>query len=670
MDEETSIFIKKYKQILKFKSQATKNNKKIQRYNINSHNSNININPNININNSENQKSLNILPNINTNNVLKSASSQGHIKENIGKSNKDININSLNRNNKSKKKYDLSKILNKLKNNSKEYKQFISQQSDISPKVNIKIINDTLYKRLLKKTEKDDKYILNSSADDTKINISNDDKNKHNIKLPFLINVKSKYKDNNEDSNKKLILNKSLILPESIKIYKKPKSSSKSYGLEKMFRKKGKIRKNYYLILPGNNSKLVEKCLLTRPNWEKISDSNNLSSCNLIWTELSHEINFSLHSETSLSQVINHFECHSEVSNKKNLFINLLRYCEYNRLNLFSFYPLTIIINFKQEYYKEQVEGFKQIYCDLPDLIEDKNKDTELKKNYNDYFRVNLVKRVGSTQKIVIPKSNYIGKNLWILKRINLNRGREIKVLSDIGSILNELDTGKKEKKYNYLIIQKYIEAPFLYNRRKFDIRIWVLFTFLSDNYKFEVYVFKEGHLKACSETFDLYSDDLYVHLTNYSVQKYNKNFSKIEIGNEISFQTFQNELDKRGDGKNFKKDVFPKIMKIIAYSANASKNKINILSRKNCFEIFGYDFILDINFEPFLLEINTNPGLEESSPLIEMLVPRMIDDAFRLTVDKIFEREDEDRKISKFKVDGYTDEENMWQYVNLNVVS
>ena len=668
MDEETSIFIKKYKQILKFKSEATKKNQKNKRYNFNTNNSNIISNQNNNLENFENKKSFNILPKINISTIRNSTTSQNKIKEveNIQKNGKEKN--SLNINNKNKEKFDLYKEANKLKNNSKEYKKFISKQSDIAPKVNIKLINNTLYQRLLKKSEKSDKNQLNNSLDDTKINTSNDDKNKPSIKLPFLSNIKSRYNNYNEDKNKKMPLNKSLIIPENqnIHIYKKSKSSHKSYGLEKLFKKKK--RKNYYLILPGNNSKLVEKCLLTRPNWEKISDSNNLCSCNLIWTELSHDINFSLHSETSLSQIINHFECHSEISNKKNLFINLLRYCEYNNINLFSFYPLTIIFNFKQEFYSEQVEGFKQLYYELPDLIEDKNKENDNKKNYNNYFRVNLVKRVGSSQKIVIPKSNFKGKNLWIIKRINLNRGREIKVLSDIGSILNELEAGKKEKKYNYLIIQKYIESPFLYDRRKFDIRIWVLFSFLSDNYKFEVYVFKEGHLKACSEIFDLYSDDLYVHLTNYSVQKYNKNFSKVEIGNEISFETFQKELDKRGDGKNFKKDVFPKIMKIIAYTANASKNKINILIRKNCFEIFGYDFILDSNFEPFLLEVNTNPGLEESSPLIQMLVPRMIDDAFRLTVDKIFEREDEDKNKSKFKVDGYTDEENMWQFVNLNI--
>ena len=93
---------------------------------------------------------------------------------------------------------------------------------------------------------------------------------------------------------------------------------------------------------------------------------------------------------------------------------------------------------------------------------------------------------------------------------------------------------------------------------------------------------------------------------------------------------------------------------------------------RKNCFEIYGYDFILDTNYQPFLLEINTNPGLEESSPLIKMLVPRMIDDAFRLTIDKVFDNVKNnngnsdmlDKNKSKFSVEGYTDEENMWQKI------
>ena len=109
--------------------------------------------------------------------------------------------------------------------------------------------------------------------------------------------------------------------------------------------------------------------------------------------------------------------------------------------------------------------------------------------------------------------------------------------------------------------------------------------------------------------------------------------------------------------------------MKIIAVTANSVKDKINLANRANCFEIFGYDFILDIDYKPFLLEINTNPGYEESSPLIKMLVPRMIDDAMRLTIDKefdpIYKSEDNaaenNPKKSKYEVDGYSSEENMW---------
>ena len=288
-------------------------------------------------------------------------------------------------------------------------------------------------------------------------------------------------------------------------------------------------------------------------------------------------------------------------------------------------------------------------------------------KNYRNYFHVQQFLKLGYAQKLIIPKSHYGGKNLWLIKRINLNRGREIKILNDLDSIILEINLIKTEPKIKYILIQKYIEKPLLYCDRKFDIRIWVLFTYIIKTNKFNAYVFKEGHLKASSEIFDINSLDLFIHLTNYSVQKYNKNFSKIEIGNEISFDTFQKELDKKNDGKiNFRKDILEKIVKIIGITANIAKNKINEFNRKNCFEIFGYDFILDENYNPFLLEINTNPGYEESSPLIKMLVPRMIDDAFRLTIDKVFERNDKNKKISQFPVDNYTNEENMWQKIKI----
>jgi hypothetical protein len=239
-------------------------------------------------------------------------------------------------------------------------------------------------------------------------------------------------------------------------------------------------------------------------------------------------------------------------------------------------------------------------------------------------------------------------------------------------------DTLFTENNYrsNICVIQKYIEKPLLYFGRKFDIRIWVLLT-----QNMSVYMFQEGHLKCCSINYDLSSNNTFCHLTNYSFQKYNSNFGKYEFGNEVSFSDFQKNIDINYDKNiNFKNDVLPKIKEIIKFTFESVKNKINPMDRKYCFEIFGFDFMLDCNFQPFLIEVNSNPGLEESSPLIKMLIPRMLDDALRLTLDKEFETiydfNFEGNKYfnksttyhSPFHVEGYSDEDNMFKLIcNLN---
>jgi hypothetical protein len=113
--------------------------------------------------------------------------------------------------------------------------------------------------------------------------------------------------------------------------------------------------------------------------------------------------------------------------------------------------------------------------------------------------------------------------------------------------------------------------------------------------------------------------------------------------------------------GIKFKKDILPKIYNIIKITFRAVQRKIVFFGAKKCFEIFGYDFLIDEDFNPFLIEINTNPGLEESSPLIKMLVHRMVDDALKLTIDEEYNRDDEYRNKSPFEVEGYSNKINMW---------
>ena len=40
---------------------------------------------------------------------------------------------------------------------------------------------------------------------------------------------------------------------------------------------------------------------------------------------------------------------------------------------------------------------------------------------------------------------------------------------------------------------------------------------------------------------------------------------------------------------------------------------------------------------QPWLIEVNTNPCLEESSRLLAEYMPRMLDDALELTLDTVF---------------------------------
>lgn len=70
---------------------------------------------------------------------------------------------------------------------------------------------------------------------------------------------------------------------------------------------------------------------------------------------------------------------------------------------------------------------------------------------------------------------------------------------------------------------------------------------------------------------------------------------------------------------------------------------------------------MVDQEGHPWLIEVNTNPCLEESSPILSELLPRMIDDCFALTIDQIYEQQ---RKKSCFSVGHEDDGDNLWDFV------
>ena len=55
---------------------------------------------------------------------------------------------------------------------------------------------------------------------------------------------------------------------------------------------------------------------------------------------------------------------------------------------------------------------------------------------------------------------------------------------------------------------------------------------------------------------------------------------------------------------------------------------------------------MLDEDFKVYLIEVNTNPCLEESSQMLRQYLPRMIEDMLKITIDQTFPRVTKKKRI------------------------
>ena len=89
------------------------------------------------------------------------------------------------------------------------------------------------------------------------------------------------------------------------------------------------------------------------------------------------------------------------------------------------------------------------------------------------------------------------GEGMWIVKPAMLNRGRGIQVFSSPKEVEGFLSRGRRPNAC--YCVQKYIERPLLLDRRKFDIRQFVLLT--SDH---KLYMYKDSYVRTSSVRCDL----------------------------------------------------------------------------------------------------------------------------------------------------------------------
>lgn len=247
------------------------------------------------------------------------------------------------------------------------------------------------------------------------------------------------------------------------------------------------------------------------------------------------------------------------------------------------------------------------------DLIVSKNNLWKLLENK--YGRNNSKKLMPETwilsnkDQIELFKTNYSKKDMYIMKK-NLQRKEGLLLTNNLEEIINNND-----KKFR--IVQKYMKNTYLINKRKVNLRIYLLIIY--KNKKLTTYYYKNG---KCIYTNKDYANsyDLEENITslNLDMDIYKKNpFDLFELMNymgkkkySILIQNIKNNLKKLHN-----------MYKNILSDLNKNNNK-NVH-----FQLFGLDYIFDNDLNVYLLELNKGPDMTSKNDKDYVLKYRIYED-------------------------------------------
>ncbi|CAI6372564.1 unnamed protein product [Macrosiphum euphorbiae] len=170
----------------------------------------------------------------------------------------------------------------------------------------------------------------------------------------------------------------------------------------------------------------------------------------------------------------------------------------------------------------------------------------------------------------------------------------------------------KNINRYPEMICQIYISKPLLLDGYKFDMRVYTL---IASCDPLKIYVYNDGLVRLATELYATPThdnvNDRFMHLTNYSVNKCNIMYNDDELcGSKRRITALADWLLSKGyDVKKIWNEIDDVIIKtmILAYPS-VNRSYQSCFSRHKytppCFEILGFDILLDKNCKPYLLEV------------------------------------------------------------------
>ena len=212
-------------------------------------------------------------------------------------------------------------------------------------------------------------------------------------------------------------------------------------------------------------------------------------------------------------------------------------------------------------------------------------------------------------------------EEVWILKPPGGSQGKGISLVRSIA----EVPAG-----HNY-VASLYVDNPLLVTGRKCDLRIYVAMTSVNP---LRLYIYQEGLARFAVLPYD--STDLenrYVHLTNYSLNKmhplYTSSACKWTLSAFKSHLFTHHNIDFSPIWAQIKAIVIKTVISI--ESTVNSAMEMYVPHRNNCFELLGFDVMLDERLNVWLLEVNLSPSLRCDEEVDVEVKSRLIADLFTL---------------------------------------
>jgi tubulin polyglutamylase TTLL9 len=215
---------------------------------------------------------------------------------------------------------------------------------------------------------------------------------------------------------------------------------------------------------------------------------------------------------------------------------------------------------------------------------------------------------------------------IWIMKPAGKAQGKGIFLVTSLNQLYkwkNSLKGGEENAIDETYVCQRYIYNPLLLGGKKFDMRVYALVTCYNT---LTAYLYRTGFCRFTSFKYSLNPEDLnnnQIHLTNVAIQKQSSTYDR-QIGGKWYFRELKTYLMGRYSEEQVN-SMFDGIQNIIIKCFYAVQSVI--AKDRHCFEMYGYDILIDENLKPWLIEINSNASLTASTERDAQTKIKMLDD-------------------------------------------